>query len=287
MPSFFEEVDASGVVENHIKTVLKLEDDQAQQILDEYKDVRQELVDRLSSLPRGSFTAQHVRGVLAQVQGAIGALNNRLQTGIVSGAYQAAFQGISDLTKEINVFDKKFTGAVTPINLHAALLAHDTSQFLVTRYKTNLDAYSSEIYRQVSNGIFSATIGEITTDEIVGRVSNFFNGEEWKLHRLVRTELHGVYNRGKFAGMEQLANDGVIDDLKKTLIHPMDNRTGEDSKLAARLALVAEMDQPFVYNWKGVERVFMVPPDRPNDRSVMVPYRDAWGSDKGPAFLPF
>jgi len=66
-------------------------------------------------------------------------------------------------------------------------------------------------------------------------------------------------------------------DLMKTLMHPIDKRTGDDSKLAARLRLVVPIDEPFVYKWNGETREFMAPPDRPNDRAILVPYSTSWG----------
>jgi hypothetical protein len=285
MPAnFFEEVDSTGIVEQHIKSVLKLEDSEAATIMEGYQEARRDLVDRISRYPRGSFTRQHLQGVLGQVQGAIVAIQKHLAGATVDGAYKAALQGVSGLLKEMRVFDEKFTGAVTPINLNAALVAKDTSQFLVTRYKTNLDAYGNDLYRQISNGLFSATIGETSYDEVVGRISQFFNAEEWKLHRIVRTELHNVFNIGKLNGMREASDD--VDDLMKTLMHPMDARTGQDSKYAASMHLIAEIDEAFEYMWDGTLRVFQHPPDRPNDRSILVPYRKEWGILKGAAFIP-
>lgn len=285
MPNFFEEVDSVGIVENHIKQVLGLEQSEAKKILRQYKEIRHELMDRMMSYPKGSFTAQHLRGVVAQVEGAIIAMNRHLAGAMADGAYEAALKGVDHVVEEMRVFDSKFTGAVTPINLNAALLAKDTSKLLVTRYKTNLDKYGANLLSEITNGLFSATLGETSYDEVVGRIGTYFNGKEWELHRIVRTELHGLYNRGKLAGMQDLAED--IDGLKKTLIHPMDGRTGDDSKYAASKHLVADLDKPFRYKWLGQWRVFDSPPDRPNDRSVMVPYSPEWGKAQGDAFLPF
>lgn len=285
MLSFFDEADSLGIVEDHIQSVLKLEKNQADIILRSYTDIRHDLVDRLSRVPQGTFTAQHLRGVLAQVQGAIEALSAKMAAPMANGAYEAALKGVEHLTKEMYIFDKYFTGAVTPINLNATLLARDTSNFLVTKYETNLDDYGSGLLTQITNGLFSATIGETSYSEVVGRISQFFTADEWKLHRIVRTELHNIYNKGKLDGMETLKED-TIPDLMKTLMHPMDARTGEDSKYLARLALAVPTDEPFIYEWGGRVREFQAPPDRPNDRAILVPYRQEWGNDKGPAFIP-
>lgn len=285
MPSFFDEVDSTGVVEDHIKSVLELEHNQSEVVLESYTEVRDRLVQRLSHLPYGTFSAQHLRGVLAQVQGAIEAINKNLHGAMIAQASESAMLGVEDLVQELNVFDEKFSGAVTPINLNAALVAKDTASFLVTKYETNLDAYGNDLLTQISNGLFAASIGETNTDEVVGRIGRFFTAEEWKLRRIVRTELHNVYNVGKINGMKALSQD-TIPDIQKTLMHPMDGRTGKDSMYAATLGLVANVDEPFEYTWKGITRIFMAPPDRPNDRSILVPYRAEWGSTRDSAFIP-
>lgn len=276
MPDFFEQVDSMGIVENHIHQVLGLETSQEKLILQKYTEIRRDLVDRLSRVPNGTFTSQRLHGVLAQVEGAITAMSEHLEGSMVKGAYEAALKGVEHLTKEMAVFDSYFLGAVTPINLNAAILANDTAQLLVTRYKTNLDGYGVDLQRQIVNGLFSATIGETNYEEVVGRIGAFFNAEEWKLRRIVRTELHGVYNRGKLVGMQKLLDEDTIPELKKTLIHPMDARTGDDSRYAASKELIAEVSEPFKYTWQGKPRIFQAPPDRPNDRAIMVPYNPAW-----------
>ena len=91
---------------------------------------------------------------------------------------------------------------------------------------------------------------------------------------IARTELHNAYNLGKMRGMEETEED--IPDLQKALFHPMDSRTGKDSKYAASKDLVADLDKPFRYKWNGEWREFMNPPDRPNDRSILIPYRKSW-----------
>lgn len=286
MPNFFDEVDGAGIVETHIKQVLGLEQEQAKKVLENYSTIRQDLVDRLSRAPVQSFTAQHLRGVLGQVQGAIEALNSSLAGNMTEGALAAAKSGITGLVDQINLFDEKFTGAVTPINLNASMMARDTANFLVTKYETNLDAYGNDLYKQIANGLFRATIGDTSYSQVVGSISQFFTAEEWKLHRIVRTELHNIFNMGKIQGMRELGGeDGELPDLMKTLMHPMDQRTGEDSKYLAQLSLALPIDEPFVYEWKGKTREFMAPPDRPNDRAILVPYRVAWGATRGPAFI--
>lgn len=273
--SFFDEVDSLGIVEQHIKEVLKLEDDEANKLLKRYREVRTELSDRLDRVPTDTFTAQQLRGVLAQVDGAIFAMTSSLQTGIKDSAFKSAMKGIEHQIKEIKVFSDKFLGAVVPINLNAQLIAQDTNNFLINRYDASLKAYGEDLRGSITQVLSNEALIQSPYATVIRKLRLFFSGEEWKLHRIARTELHNVYNLGKMDGMAEV-KDQVLPDLMKTLIHPMDNRTGADSMYAAKLDLIAPIDEPFKYRWQGKWRIYMAPPDRPNDRSILVPYRQVW-----------
>lgn len=276
MPDFFEQVDEDGIVENHIQSVLKLEEAGARRILSRYREVRRELRDRLDRVPDGSFTEQQLRGYLAQIDGAIAAMTQSLSGVTDQVAEEAALRGVEDLLKELNHFSLKFLDAVVPINLNAAIIADDVSQLLVSRKDASLEAYGAGLRSQISQGLTNAIlVGDLTNAEVSKKVGQFFLGEEWKLTRIVRTELHNVYNVAKLKGMEETKTD-FLPDLKKTLFHPMDARTAADSKYAASLNLVVNIDEPFEYRWNGENRSFQSPPDRPNDRSILVPFREAW-----------
>lgn len=287
MSNFFDDVDEMGIVEDHVQGLLKLEDEKAAQILKRYRSVRTELRDRLDSVRADTFTAQQTRGTLAQVQAAIKSLNEKLNEGMADAADDVATTGIEDLISEIQAFSKRFQGAVVPINIRTQEVALDTSNFLLTQYESSISAYGEGLIRQLAGNITQAALMQMSYGQVVQRLTQFFDGEEWKLHRIVRTELHNIYNLGKINGMTETAKES-IPDLQKTLMHPMDQRTGKDSILAAKLRLVADIDEPFRYRWGGKERVFMAPPDRPNDRAILVPYRRAWGAVKkgDAAFIP-
>lgn len=70
--------------------------------------------------------------------------------------------------------------------------------------------------------------------------------------------------------------DGEIPDLKKTLFHPMDNRTGKDSKRLSQNNPIVPINEPFIEYSTGKKLEYMAPPNRPNDRAILIPYRDEW-----------
>lgn len=273
---FFEEVDALGIAEMHIQKVLGLEETEARRLEKVYSEARRRLQDRLLTVPANKFTAQHLRGLLLQIETALQVMADGMNESMISASDVIARAGTSHLVEELNAFDDHFMGAVTPINVNAAIIASDTNNLLINKYKSSVATYSEEVRNQLTSVLTQAAIGEIPYSEVVRRVGQFFIAEQWKIERLARTELHQVYNLAKMNSMRSLAKAAGTD-LKKTLIHPMDSRTGKDSKYAAKLDLIVPIDQPFRYKWQGKERVYMTPPDRPNDRSILVPYREKYG----------
>lgn len=286
--TFFQDSTVTDLVQSEIEKVSSLEDSQAKRLLKALKGVRGELMDRLLTIPEGTFSEQQLNVTLVQVEAAIAALNRILKDEMVDSSEILARQGISDLVREINRFDRKFLGATQPLNIDAILRATEAQNFLVNKYEASIDAYSADLRSQITTNIMQSMIMRDTTDRTVARmvadIGRFFVGEEWKLTRIVRTELHSVYNLTKMDGMLEV-RDETLPDLMKTLIHPMDARTGEDSKALAEENPIIPIDEPFVQKWNGRVRTYQSPPDRPNDRAILVPYRRSWGANKT-AFVP-
>jgi len=275
--TFFSEVDSLGIAESHIMQLQKLEETHANKLLRIYKQVRQDLRDRLSIVSGETFTAQQLRGTLVQVEAAIEAMNRGLLSGIEESSEDVSNKAIDDLQREIAKFSRHFEGAVVPINLDKVLAASELANFLVNQKEASIRAYSEQVRSQITMNLTKSVVAQESTAEVIQKLSKFFIGEEWKLRRIARTELHNVYNLGKLKSMERVKSD-TIPDLKKTLIHPMDNRTGEDSIELAADNPIIPLDKPFRQKFKGQTYEFMAPPNRPNDRAILVPVRDEWNN---------
>ena len=278
--AFFEDSTVVELIQSHIERVSNLEEQQQRKLIRVFKRVRQDLQDRLLTIPEGTFTEQQMQVTLVQVTAAIEAIKRDLKTGMVDASEILGLQGVKDLVREVTKFEKKFTGSIQPININAAIVATRAQTFLVNKYQASLDAYGEGLRAQITGEIAQSMITRDTTQrtvsQLVGSVGKFFIGEEWKLNRIVRTELHNIYNFTKMMSMGD-AKDQGLPDLKKSLMHPMDDRTGEDSKKLAKENPIVDIDEPFRFKFKGTERVFLFPPDRSNDRAILVPYRAEWG----------
>lgn len=274
MEDFFTQ-DVVDMAENHAEAVRGLETKEADRIMKLYKRVRQDLRDRLDTLPSGSFSAQHARSALLQVEQALAEMNRILTKEMGDSGTSAAELGVKHLIKEIKTWDREFIGAATPISLDAVRIATDTKNFLFNKYEASISSYSESLRSRIANGIAQSAVEGVTADELIGRLGRTMLGEEWRLQRMVRTELQGVYSLGKLNGMLDL-RENEMPDLMKTLYHPMDNRTGKDSKWLNSHNPIVPVDEPFDESSTGKEVIYMYPPNRPNDRAIMIPYRKAW-----------
>lgn len=276
---FFADQEVADLAQDHIDKISNYSEKKAQEITKAYRRVRQDLRDRLDALDsRGkddTFTAQKTRGALLQVESALATMTKNLNSDLNAASLDVAGMGIENLVREIEKWNEHFTGALIPINIDAVAVATDTSNFLFNQREASLEAYSAAIRSKMAYAITDAAIAEVTMSELNANIGKFFLGEEWVIQRLVRTELHNIYNRGKINGMFDI-REKSIPDLQKTLFHPMDKRTGKDSKRLAANNPIVDLDKPFIENSTGKTLEYMAPPNRPNDRAILIPFRTAW-----------
>lgn len=295
--AFFRDPTVEDVVLSTVQRVDDLTDVQQRKLLKTFKRTRRELLDRLLTVREGTFTEQQLNVTLVQVEAAIETIKRDLKDEMFDSSEVLGLQGVKDLISEIKRFSKKFEGSVQPIAIEPTVVAEESQNFLINKYEASIDAYGAGLRSQITQNIISSMAIRDTNQRTVGRlvadIGRFFVGEEWKLSRIVRTEMSNIYNFAKINGMRDI-RDEFVPDLKKALLHPMDHRTGDDSKQLARKNPVVDIDKPFVFTFKRKlksgevreeRREFMFPPDRPNDRAVLISFRDEWGK-RAAGFTP-
>jgi uncharacterized protein with gpF-like domain len=113
-------------------------------------------------------------------------------------------------------------------------------------------------------------------DQAVRRIASkggIFDREKWRAERIVRTESAWSYGVVNQRCLEEVSTE--VPGLMKRWVETMDQRTGQDSK--DMNGQTVAFNAPFIWMKKtahGVERVeVMASPNRPNDRSVVIPWR--------------
>lgn len=257
-----------------------------------YSEAEQEVAAKLRSLiKRGrgdTFTAHHYRSVLLQVRDGVDQFERSLAEHLGRESRTAGMLAHRQLIKEVKVGTKAFAGHTPVLRAEQAAVAEgvykQVEPSLIRRFAASARRYGPEVTRAVEHQMaLSLTSGDTVADA-VDRVQGAIADERWRAERIVRTEMSYSFGVTKQASMGVVAQE--VPRLRKRLVATHDDRTGEDSiELDGQ---TVDWDKPFVWyvkNSKGIPtgRVvyYMQPPNRPNDREVVIPWRDGWG-DVGP-----
>ena len=195
---------------------------------------------------------------------------------VASGGEMMLRESEEHTYRDLERMEEKFKGSAGAgafVPRQAIALAIDPNNFLMNQYRETMTAYNQDLRTRIQRRMGEALIARETAHEIRQDISGTMNTELWRVSRIVRTELHNIYSKGKLLKMRQV-KDEHMPGLMKGLIHPIDHRTAEDSLVLATINPIVDLNEPFRYSYKGKVREFMTPPDRPNDRAVLVPIRN-------------
>ena len=123
MEAFFKDTTVVDLVQRSIEEVDALEAKEQRKLLRTFKNVRQELQDRLLVIPEGTFTEQQLNITLVQVQAGIEAIKRDLKGELENSSEVLASKGIQDLMKQIRRMSRKFEGTEQPLNFNAIVAA--------------------------------------------------------------------------------------------------------------------------------------------------------------------
>lgn len=231
---------------------------------------------------QGSFTAEKLQATLGQIRAIVTEFSPELFAGTTNVAQQAAelaaanavryiteadakFVGINQRLgiKEGEVFDRAIRGANSSI-LNRLRGDEKSGPGIRSRYEDSVVGKFEETLRQrfIQGTPWEEVRAQLQQD------SSFLRGAplSWA-ERIVRTEVMNAHNAANFATMQGANRRG---DMLKILAATFDSRTAADSY--AVHGQIRRVDEPF-NDWT---HAYMHPPNRPNDREVVVPHNIAW-----------
>lgn len=263
------------IIERNSVRIEGIEMSAARRMIKLYKQAQKDLTVRMLMAPDNTYSKAKLEQALIEVDQMLRLLKARVRQEAQDTYDLVNEQAAEDAAKELNALEKKFSGINNLVNVDAIVSAVNPETFLFNNYESSLDAYDAKLRSLFENQLAQGLIQQKSWTQMVSDLEMVTNQEDWTLARIVRTELHSLYGSSKLRGFQEIKSE-YVPDLKKTLYHPMDSRTGEDSIQVSKENLVVDLDKPFVYEYGGRKRVFMSPPDRPNDRSILIPYRNSW-----------
>jgi hypothetical protein len=244
----------------------------------------------LSGPGKDSFTATQLKLTMQQIEHTLKGLTSGIGDTLTNQAHIAADAAASGTHAFLQASEEKFHGIGARLPLKEAMMfdrAHSGAQASILRRmvatpepgiaalhakKGILQRYGLNVVEDFEDRLKLGMIqGQPWSDvrsDLIAK-SPFLQGApaHWA-ERIVRTESMGAYNR---AGWESIraAND-VLDDMVKILCATFDDRTGWDS-----YQVHGQIRRPNeAFQWAG--GLYQHPPNRPNDREIVVPHRISW-----------
>lgn len=246
-----------------------------------------------------SFTAEQLRVALRQVRAVLPEVKAGIRGAAVDGGREAAEAAGEGAARYMEAADRAYGGVGRqPLALDQAAMvdaAVSGAQASVLRRlassgtpQRGADAQPHPAKQGVLDRYGVATVGrfeQILQTGLIARKSwsemqaelvaesPFLQGQPafWA-RRIVRTEVMAASNRAAWEASREA--DEQLGDVVKVLAATFDDRTGADS--IAVHGQLRRVDEPFE-SWFGP---YVYPPNRPNDREVVVTHRLSWDLPK-------
>lgn len=261
-----------------------------------YDQGQAELVAALFQLVRAERKVEplsifQLRQLMLKVREHQARLATTLAAQIAPISREAQAEGIRQIDRTITKLEREFTGALITLPvLEVATfneLIDKRDPALQTAHRRSLAHAATLLTKKIEEALTVAVAAKEAPSEAMSRVQDVLEDAWWLHARPIRTGLAAAFNFGHTEAVD-MASDGVTDLYKRwtELVDdvtgaPLDNRVGKDS-----IVLHGQVAKP--------KNVFTMPPDprchpswwgqtwtqspnRPNDRSVTMPWRPQWG----------
>lgn len=266
----------NAAVEKRVRSMLE----RAQRSLNER--IRQ--VEGLRGPGSDSFTAAQLRTTLAQIKHVLGELNPQMKLEVLNAGKLSAEESVSATLAYINRADQRFTGIAQrlPINeakiMDRALQGTNSSVLrrLIGDSKAGpgiLKRYGENVIERFETRLQTRFLAKTpwadVRNEIVADSEFLQQAPAHWAERIVRNEVMNAHNRAQFESM-RVINKDVGGGMLKILSATFDDRTSADSyAVHGQIRRVGEAFQ----DWN---HMYQHPPNRPNDREVVVPHNMDW-----------
>lgn len=260
-----------------------------------YDRMLEDVTRRIRATPAGTFTHQQLTGLLAQVKLGLARLQAPLRDAVEGGATEVGVHAARTLLQDAAKLERHFSGAVISLPLLESVrlrgLVDGQVSSLMRVHATSMARFGTQLVGRMEEELgASLSLGE-THAQAIDRIMNTGDLQWWRAERLVRTEYAFAAGRSARAAADEQAEELDGDMWSRWTEHvsdegmPLDDRVGVDSE--AMHGQVAPPGEPFTQpptNRQGDEvgdslvgREWLSPPNRPNDRAVLVPWRASWG----------
>ena len=289
------------VLAEHRRTVARtIERGGAQRMKKLYDAAQESLVGKLRDMAKSKapFTAHQRALTLGQVRQGQAIIAKRLTGELGDISLTVQTESLRGLIGGIARMEEHYTGAEIALPIEEASrfrgIIDGRRESLLRSHAESMGNYGSTLVGAMEDELSQSLIEAETCGEAIDRIQEVSGMEWWQGERIARTELASAFSTTTYDGIREAAVE--LDDLGMRWVEyvdddtgkPLDDRVGEDS-LAMHGQIVRagglfhfpptlpEGEQLPHALQKMVGKSWPCPPNRPNDRSTITPWRPHWG----------
>lgn len=242
--------------------------------------------EQLAKTRRGSWSASTSAQTMVQLAQAVKGLSSKQLASLRRGLPMIAERAQASTADWLRILDESFTGSVRPLRWDSlAWLDQTRSPLLRSRLRQQRKSFArygaqavSDIEDAIAQRVLTGTPWTDAREEVMSIVREEVGGHQWMVDRIIRTESATVHSGIVIEALhaEEADDPDPADPMLKKLVATFDASTGQDSRLLH--GQTRKLDEPFLDVTNG--REYMAPPNRPNDREIVVGWRRSWGDDR-------
>jgi len=259
-----------------------------------YQQAEAELERELSrAIGRGNspLTINQHKAILTQLRQGQMAIAARLGTALGQASVETQREAARALSGDIRKIEKHGGRDVTvPIDEASkfAGVVDKKRTSLMKLSKQSMATWGASTVKKMEEQLALSLVQNETGHQAIDRLTAMTDAEWWRAERVVRTELAWAYNATQLDAVHSMKSDfpdmqmrwvELVDDWTLT---KMDDRVGNDSvalhgQVATKGMFFFPKNPPLpVGDWFN-GKSWAHPPNRPNDRAVLQPWRPHWG----------
>lgn len=229
-----------------------------------------------------------MRAMQSQLDAVLGLAQKDMKDLLADSSKLASRLGARHGVDEFKTLAKNFKGTEPAIALDRAAifegLVSGVDSSLLRRHDRISGQWASRAIDQIEQKLAVGVLTGKPLSEVVDdvmKVGGISEKQRWVGERIARTEIAYAHGSAKHAALRELAEDEP--ELQKRVLEMVDDdRVGDDSLLIH--GQTVPVSQPFTWKRKTkggwVLEEFLHPPNRPNDRAVVIPWDPSWDADE-------
>jgi len=249
------------------------------------------------------FTIQKHRTALAQVHQGLAELGQALGTALGHATVKAQTASARAVIGDIKKMERASRGAAIQLPIEQAArfagVIDKRKTSLLKLNRTSMAKYGASMVKNLEGALAQTLVQGESGFQAIDRVTKAYDMEWWRAERIVRTEQAWAYNATQVDAVEDVSRSlpdmmmRWVELVADVTLIPYDDRVSADS-----IAMHGQLARPGavftmplsagsleLVNRYGKTKVsprmlgqtWTNPPNRPNDRATMQPWRPGWG----------